>query len=86
MNLPSILMFAIMALKWTILIDVLLSWLMPPDKFPRSITTQVTQPLYAPIRAVLRPDKTGGLDFSPLLILLLLHFMENMLHKSLAGL
>jgi uncharacterized protein YggT (Ycf19 family) len=82
MNLPEILMLAITALKWLIFIDVILSWLMPAEKFPRSLTTQITDPLYAPIRAVLRPDKTGGIDFSPLLILLLIHFMENMLHKS----
>lgn len=82
MNLPSILLLIITGLKWLIFIDVILSWVMPAEKFPRSVTTQITDPLYAPIRAVLRPDKTAGIDFSPLLVLLLIHFMENMLHKS----
>jgi len=76
-------MLVLTALKWLIFIDVILSWLMPPEKFPRTLTTQITDPLYAPIRAVLRPDRTAGIDFSPLLILLLIHLMENMLRKAL---
>jgi uncharacterized protein YggT (Ycf19 family) len=83
MTLPMILMYAIMGLKWLIIIDVFLSWVVPPDKFPRTLTGQITEPLYAPIRAVLRPDKTAGIDFSPLLMLLFIHFMENMLIKAL---
>ena len=83
MTLPAILMLVLTALKWLIFIDVILSWLMPPEKFPRTLTTQITDPLYAPIRAVLRPDRTAGIDFSPLLILLLIHLMENMLRKAL---
>lgn len=83
MTLPAILMLVLTGLKWLIFIDVILSWLMPPEKFPRSITTQITDPLYAPIRAILRPDRTAGIDFSPLLILLLIHLMENMLRKAL---
>lgn len=82
MTLPMILMYVLMGLKWLIIIDVLLSWIVPPDKFPRTVTSQITDPLYAPIRAVLRPDKTAGMDFSPLLVLLIIHFMENMLAKA----
>jgi uncharacterized protein YggT (Ycf19 family) len=85
MTLATILMYAIWALKAVIFIDVILSWLMPPEKFPRSLTGQITDPLYAPIRAVLRPDRTGGIDFSPLIILMLIHFMENMLIQALHG-
>jgi uncharacterized protein YggT (Ycf19 family) len=83
MTLPAILMLVLTGLKWLIFADVILSWLMPPEKFPRSLTTQITDPLYAPIRAVLRPDRTAGIDFSPLLILLLIHLMENMLRSKL---
>lgn len=83
MTLPAILMLVITGLKWLIFIDVILSWLMPAEKFPRSVTTQITDPLYAPIRAVLRPERTAGIDFSPLLILLLIHLMEGMLRKAL---
>lgn len=78
----SVLMLIVKALKWLIFIDVILSWVMPDaDKFPRSFTRQITDPLYAPIRAVLRPDRMGGLDISPMLILVLMQIMESMLRR-----
>jgi len=76
-------MLALTGLKWLIFADVILSWLMPAEKFPRSLTTQITDPLYAPIRAVLKPERTAGIDLSPLLILLLIHFMQGMLHRGM---
>jgi uncharacterized protein YggT (Ycf19 family) len=80
----SFLLFALDALWWLIVIDSLLSWVMPPDRFPRSLTTQITDPLYAPIRAVLRPERTGGLDLSPLLLLFLIIVAQSMLSRVAA--
>jgi len=78
----SVLMFIVRALKWLVFIDVILSWVMPDaDRFPRSFTRQITDPLYAPIRAVLRPERMGGLDISPMLILVLVQIMEGMLRR-----
>jgi len=77
-----ILMAVLVGLKWLVFIDVILSWVMPnEDQFPRNVTRQITDPLYAPIRAIIRPEKTGGLDFSPLAILLLIHLMQSMLEQ-----
>ena len=51
---------------------------MPDDtKFPRSLTNQITQPLYAPFRTLLNPQMTGGLDLSPIMVLLILRFMQS---------
>jgi len=79
------LVFILTALKWLIFVDAILSWMMPADKFPRSLTGQLTDPLYAPIRAVLKPERTGGLDLSPILMLVLIWTMERMLSGALAG-
>lgn len=79
MALFDILNLAITLLQGLIFIDVILSWLMPPEKFPRTLTMQITEPLYAPIRALIRPEWLGGLDISPLIIILLLRFMQRML-------
>lgn len=80
----AILIFNILrALQLIIIADALLSWFQPVDQFPRSFTTRITDPLYAPIRALIGPDKTGGIDLSPLLMLLLLNFMQNMLAGAL---
>jgi uncharacterized protein YggT (Ycf19 family) len=80
----ALLMFILTALKYVILADVVLSWVIPDaDRFPRNWTRQITDPLYAPIRALLKPERSGGLDFSPMLVLLLIYAMESMLRRAL---
>ena len=78
----GILFLLLDVLLWLIIIDAVLSWVMPVDRFPRSFTTQITEPLYAPIRMILKPERTGGFDLSPLLMIFLIHFMQSMLHRA----
>ena len=72
-------MFAIVqalnALLYLIIIDAILSWIQPPHKMPRRITTAITAPMYKPIHAVLSPRMTGGLDLSPLIVLFGIQFL-----------
>ena len=76
----SILSILLHALQILIIVDVVLSWVKPdPTEFPRNLTTQVTEPLYAPIHAILNPRMTGGLDLAPLIMILLLSFMRRMM-------
>jgi YggT family protein len=72
------------AFKWLIFIDIVLSWVMPDEQaFPRNLTRQITDPLYAPIRAVLKPERMGGLDLSPMVVLVVIWTMEGMLAGGL---
>ena len=73
-------------LVWIIIIQVILSWLFAFNVLNagsgavRSITMaldRLTAPLYRPIRAVL-PD-FGGIDFSPLVLLLLIKIVQMLL-------
>ncbi|MGD8860851.1 MAG: YggT family protein [Myxococcales bacterium] len=67
-------------LQLIVFADVILSWVMPDDtKFPRSFTRRITQPLYAPFHAILSPEKTGGLDLSPIFVLLILRGMQSLI-------
>lgn len=60
-------------IRLIVLLDIIFSWVIrDPNQFPRSLTRQITAPLYAPIHAILDPRKTGGFDLAPLIILLLL--------------
>lgn len=60
-------------IRLIVLLDIIFSWVIrDPEQFPRSLTRQITAPLYAPIHAILDPRKTGGFDLAPLIILLLL--------------
>ena len=76
-------------LAWIIIIQVILSWLFAFNVLNtgsgavRSITValdKLTAPLYRPIRAVL-PD-FGGIDFSPLVLLLLIKILKMLLHGA----
>jgi len=71
------------AVTVVIILDAVLSWVQAPAAFPRSLTSSMTAPLYAPIRAVLSPQKTGGIDFSPLVILMALQLLSNVLRGVL---
>lgn len=63
-------------LQWVIIVDAVSSWFRGPAEFPRNITGQVTEPLYAPIRSILGGS---GMDFSPLIMLILIRVAKSML-------
>jgi YggT family protein len=74
------------ALQLLIVVDAILSWVMPDStKFPRNLTTQITDPLYAPIRAILRPERMGGLDISPIIVFMLIKLMQSMIQRAALG-
>lgn len=59
-------------LLWVLILGrVLISWVDPMGRGPiASFLFQMTEPLLAPVRRLLPP--AGGLDFSPLIVLLIL--------------
>ena len=85
----SLFQIAIMLLSvlwWIIIVQAILSWLLAfnvlnfNSPFVRSLATaldRLTAPLYRPIRKIL-PD-FGGLDFSPLVVLLLIMVLQKLL-------
>jgi YggT family protein len=73
-------------LFWIIIIQVILSWLFAFNVLNTSshgvrtlavAIDRMTAPLYRPIRRIL-PD-FGGIDFSPLVILILIQVLEKLL-------
>lgn len=73
-------------LTWIIIIQAILSWLVAfnvintYNDFVRSLLNaldRITEPLYRPIRRIL-PD-FGGIDFSPLVVLLLIYVVRILL-------
>jgi YggT family protein len=71
-------------LEYTILADVLLSWIVPEkEQFPRSITSQIADPLCAPFRKLIGPERTGGLDLSPVATLILLQVMRSLITRPM---
>jgi len=73
---------AITGVTWLIIIDAISSWIVGPDQFPRSLTGSLTEPLYRPIRSVLDPAKMGGLDLSPLVLIIGLQVAQSLIARS----
>ena len=74
-------------LTWIIIIQVILSWLLAFNVLNihsggvRAFIValdRLTAPLYRPIRRLL-PD-FGGIDFSPLVVLILIQVLQKLLH------
>ena len=79
-------------LTWIIIIQVILSWLLAfnvlntSSQGVRTFATaleRITAPLYRPIRRLL-PD-FGGLDFSPLVVLILIQVIQKLLAGAVAS-
>ena len=74
-------------LRWIIIIQAILSWLVAfnvintYNDFVRGLLKgldRITEPVYRPIRRLL-PD-FGGIDFSPLVVLLLIYIVRILLN------
>jgi len=70
--------------SWIIIAAALISWVSPDPYNPIvRFLRQVTEPLLAPVRRLLPPWKTGGLDLSPLLVLIAIQFVQRVVLASL---
>ncbi|HET7317030.1 MAG TPA: YggT family protein [Sphingomicrobium sp.] len=79
-------------LWWLIIIQAVLSWLFAFNVLNTSspgvrrfalALDRITAPLYRPIRAVM-PD-FGGIDFSPIVVLLLIQIVDTLLYGAEAS-
>lgn len=64
-------------LSLLIIADALLSFILPPYHPVREALGRILQPLYAPIRRIL--PTMGMMDFSPIVLLLLLQVLERLI-------
>jgi len=80
----DIIQYLLHILTWIIIIQAVLSWLVAfnvintHNDFVRQLVyglSRMTEPLYRPIRRIM-PD-FGGLDFSPLIVLLLIQILSG---------
>lgn len=69
MYLPAValLLHAVNLAKLLVIADALFTWVLPPERFPRSLTKPLLDPVYEPIRAAL--PLIGPIDLSPLVLL-----------------
>ena len=67
-------------LFWLVLIAVILSYFMDPYHPVRRRLDSIVEPMLAPIRRIMPP--MGGLDFSPIILIILIQIVANII-KSL---
>jgi YggT family protein len=68
-------------LFWLVIISVILSYFMDPYHPIRRAVDGIVQPMLAPIRRII--PLVGVLDFSPLILLLLIQFLGGMFIRFL---
>ncbi len=70
--------------SWVIIAAALITWVSPDPRNPIVMFLRlVTEPVLAPVRRFLPPWKTGGLDFSPLIVILAIQFVERVILPGL---
>jgi YggT family protein len=70
--------------SWVIIAAALMSWVSPDPRNPVVMfLRRVTEPVLEPVRRMLPPWKTGGLDLSPLIVLIAIQFVERVVLRAL---
>ncbi len=67
-----------------VIADIILSYFMSPFSQVRIILRRILEPMLAPIRRIL--PNTGMIDFSPLVLIILIQIVEYILVRLLASL
>ena len=67
-----------------VLIDIILSYFVPPWNRVRLFLDKIVEPLLRPIRKVIKP--VGGLDFSPIVLVVLIQIISSLLRNFLLSL
>lgn len=69
---------------WVIVASALITWVSLDPRNPIvKVLRQITEPVLAPARRLLPPWKTGGLDFSPLIVIFAIWLVEWVLRHLL---
>ena len=73
--------FAILSvIQWLVIIAAVISWVNPDPRNPIvQFLYRTTEPILRPFRRLLPPRRTGGIDLSPMLVVLLILFIKVLL-------
>lgn len=84
-GLITVLFMILNIVKWLVIIAAVISWVSPDPRNPIvQFLYRTTEPLLRPFRKILPPGRTGGIDFSPILVILAIVFIEAVLSRLLA--
>ncbi len=83
LGIAEVLHWVLWAYMWAIIIRALISWVNPDPYNPIvQILTRMTEPALRPIRKLVPPYKVG-IDFSPMIAVLIIIFLQKALIDTL---
>ena len=84
-SIGTVVLSVIFLYKWVVIISALLSWVRPDPYNPIvQMLYRLTEPAYAFIRKYI-PTVFGGMDLAPLILILVLIFLETFLGRLFMG-
>lgn len=70
---------------WVIIFRAILSWIRVPSLYPLAVILyNLTEPVLRPVRRLVPPHSLGGFDISPIIVILLLIFVDSFLVRTLS--
>jgi YggT family protein len=70
---------------WIVIFRAVLSWVKVPSLYPVTVVLHnLTEPVMRPVRKFVPPRALGGLDISPIIIILIILFVDSFLVKTLS--
>jgi YggT family protein len=70
---------------WIVILRAVLSWVYVPSLYQAArVLYRLTEPVMRPVRRIVPPSKAGGLDLSPLIVALVIVFLDRFLVGSMS--
>ena len=81
----GILHFILVLYIWILVFRAILSWVRVPSLYQVQVLLyRFTEPVLGPVRKYFPPYKFGGIDISPIIVFVLLLFIDTFLVKSIS--
>ena len=81
----GILHFILMLYIWILVFRAILSWIRVTSLYQVQVLLyRFTEPVLSPVRKYFPPYKFGGMDISPIIVFILLIFIDTFLVKSMS--
>ena len=78
----DVLLYALQALQIVVIVAALISWVSPDPRNPIvRFLYAVTEPLFRPFRKLVPPSRTGGIDLSPIFVILAIYLLSRFLSR-----
>ena len=81
----NIIHVVLMIYVWIVIIRAVLSWVNIPSLHQVAIILYyLTEPVMRPFRRIIPPQRMGGLDITPIIVILLILFVDSFIVKSIS--